>query len=204
MGLYRERLLPHLLELSMRRPLFGAERPKCVGRLHGRVLELGFGSGLNLPHYPAAVGEVLALEPSQVARGIAARRIARAAVPVRFVDLDGQAIALEDASVDCAASTWTLCTIPDLGAALAEVRRVLRPGGALHFLEHGRSSEPPVARWQRRLTPLQKRLFGGCHLDRPIDELVEGSGLVLEQDERTTMKGPRIYTYLYRGIARRR
>ena len=122
-------------------------------------------------------------------------------LPVEYVGLDGARLPIEDASVDHVLTTWTLCTIPDVRQALAEVHRVLRPGGALHFIEHGRSPQPKVARWQDRITPVQRRLFGGCHLNRAIDQLVADSGLEVTRMERYYMKGPKPLSYMYEGIA---
>ena len=122
-------------------------------------------------------------------------------MPIEYVGLDGEHLPLDDASVDHVLSTWTLCTIPDVGAALAEVRRVLRPGGALHFVEHGRSPDAAVARWQERLDPLQRRLVGGCHLTRPIDELIRASGLEMTQLRNHYLRGPKVFGYLYIGAA---
>lgn len=187
----------------MARPEFAEQRAAVLADVAGRVLELGFGSGLNLEHYPSAVSEVVALEPSRVARRLAAERVARSPLPVVFEGLDGASIPLADASVDAVVSTWTLCTIADVESALREVARVLRPGGILRFLEHGLSPEPGVARWQHRLNPLQKLFAGGCHLNRRIDELVQASPLRLEAVEQFTMRGPRVASHLYRGTARR-
>jgi ubiquinone/menaquinone biosynthesis C-methylase UbiE len=120
---------------------------------------------------------------------------------VEYVGLDGEHLPLDDAVADHALSTWTLCTIPDAGRALAEIRRVLKPGGTLHFVEHGRSARPAVARWQDRLTPIQRRIAGGCHLNRPIDEMVASAGFDLTRLEHPTMSGPEVFTYLYQGVA---
>ncbi len=141
-------------------------RDRVCARLSGAVVEVGFGSGLNVPHYPAGVTAIAAIEPSDVAWRLAAERVASSAVPVRRAGFDGQALPFEDDTFDSALSTWTLCTIPDVGAALAELRRVLRPDGTLHFVEHGLAPDDSVLRWQRRLEPVQKRLAGGCHLTR--------------------------------------
>jgi SAM-dependent methyltransferase len=177
----------------------------CEG-LRGEVVELGFGSGPNLGLYPREVTRVIAVEPSDVAWDLGADRRARSPVPVVRGDLDGQALSLEDASADAVLSTLTLCTIPDLPRALAEVRRVLRPGGRLHFLEHGLAPDEGVRRWQRRLEPVQKRAFAGCHLTRPIDRLIEESGLVLESVEReyaSTAALMRPWVFVYLGRARK-
>jgi len=180
---------------------FVEQRVPALAAVRGRVLELGFGSGLNLPHYPPGVTELLALEPAQLNRKLARRRLAAARFPVEWVGLRGEEIPLDGASVDAVVSTWTLCTIPDLSQALREVVRVLRPGAALHFLEHGLSPEPGLARWQRRLTPLQRRLAGGCHLDRAIDRELERAGFELRGLETFFMRGPRIGCWMYRGQA---
>jgi ubiquinone/menaquinone biosynthesis C-methylase UbiE len=169
--------------------------------LEGEVLEVGFGSGLNVAHYPPTVTRVRAVEPSMVGRALAADRIAASPIPVEYVGLDGARIPLDDESVDHALSTWTLCTIPDVEGALAEILRVLRPGGTFHFLEHGRSPDANVAKWQDRLDPMQQRLFGGCHLNRPIDDLLRACGLQVSAIENYSMRGPKPFGYMYEGIA---
>lgn len=180
---------------------FSAQRAAALAGTSGRVLELGFGAGHNLPHYPDAVREVLALEPATVNRKLARRRIERSAIPVSWIGLRGEQIPLDADSVDAVASTWTLCSVADVGAALAEVRRVLRPGGGLHFVEHGLAPDPGVARWQRRLNGLQKACAGGCHLDRAFDELLRAAGFELWTLEMYYIAGPRIFSFLYRGVA---
>jgi ubiquinone/menaquinone biosynthesis C-methylase UbiE len=169
--------------------------------LSGDVLEVGFGSGRNVPHYPSTVQRVRAVDPATVGRRLAAKRLAASAVPVEFVGLDGEELPVEDASVDHVLTTWTLCTIPHVDRALAEMRRVLRPGGAVHFVEHGRSPDENVARWQDRLTPIQKRVFGGCHLNRSIDQLLERAGLVVSPLDTFYAKGPKPFGYLFEGVA---
>lgn len=177
-------------------------RARVCAELAGEVVELGFGSGLNAPYYPQAVTRVLAVEPADLAWQLAAERVAAGPVPVERVGLDGQALPLADDSVDAALSTWTLCTIPDATAALAEVKRVLRPAGRLHFVEHGLSPEPGVARWQHRLDPVQKRVAGGCHLSRPIAAMLEGAGFRVERMRHAYEKGaPKPFGYLYEGVA---
>jgi ubiquinone/menaquinone biosynthesis C-methylase UbiE len=150
----------------------------CEG-LHGQVVELGFGSGLNVPFYPAAVTMVAAIEPADLGWKLASKRLAATSIPVERSGLDGQSLPLPDDSCDTALSTWTLCTIPDVDVALQEVRRVLKPGGTIHFVEHGLAPDENVRRWQHRLEPVQKRLFGGCHLTRSVVDLLTGAGFTI-------------------------
>jgi ubiquinone/menaquinone biosynthesis C-methylase UbiE len=147
------------------------------------------------------VKRVRAVEPSAVARKLAAERLAASTVPVEYIGGDAQALPLADGSVDHVVSVLTLCTIPAVDRALTEIRRVLRPGGAFHFMEHGLSPQEPVARWQHRLTPLQRRVFGGCHIDRPIGRLVADAGLELIRLDNYYLKGPRAFGYMFDGIA---
>lgn len=176
MGVYAEQVVPRIVNVVCDTKEPRRLRARLCEELAGEVVEIGFGSGLNVPHYPPAVTRVDAVEPSDVGWRLAGRRLAAATVPVERSGLDGQALPFPDDKFDAAVSTWTLCTIPDVAAALREVRRVLKPGGTFHFLEHGLAPDPSVQRWQRRLDPLQQRLFGGCHLTRPIAELVTGAG----------------------------
>jgi ubiquinone/menaquinone biosynthesis C-methylase UbiE len=201
MGFYEDQLLPRFTNVVMARREFRPIRERVAAGLDGEVLEVGFGSGLNVPHYPSAVRRVRAVDPATVGRKLAANRTRASPVPVEYVGLEGEELALEPASVDHVLTTWTLCTIPDVERALGEVRRVLRPGGSFHFVEHGRSPEPNVARWQDRLTPLQRRVAGGCHLNRPIDQLVAGSGLKVAKMENYYAKGPRAFGYMFEGLA---
>lgn len=201
MGVYTDRILPRFMDRVMRNEEFGRIRARVAGGLSGDVLEIGFGSGLNVRYYPPAVERVLAVEPAMKGRELAERRIAAGKVPVEYVGLDGQKLSVPDASVDHVLTTWTLCTIPDAGLALTEIRRVLRPGGALHFAEHGRSPEPKVARWQDRLTPIQRRLAGGCHLNRSIADLIGGSDLELTSLTNYYVESPKPLGYMYEGVA---
>jgi len=181
-------------------------RRRAVASLSGEVVEIGFGSGLNVPLYPDGVTHVYAVDPSLVARKLAQERVQASPVRVEYVGLDGAQLPLGDASVDAALSTFTLCTIPDVVSALSEVRRVLRPGGTFHFLEHGLCPDPAVARKQHRFNGIQQRLCGGCHLDRPIDELVSEAGLDITEIEHDHMPGPKFmlpWGYLYQGLATR-
>ncbi len=200
MSIYGDRVLPRLVDVALGRGV-DPIRARVAAALEGTVVEVGFGSGRNVPHYPTTVQRVVAIDPSLVGRRLAARRLAASPVPVEFAGLDGQDLPLDDASVDHALITWTLCTIPDAPRSLAEVRRVLRPGGRLHFVEHGLSSNPASARWQRRLTPFWRHVAGGCHLDRPIDELVSNAGFDLVELERYRFSRPELIGYLYEGIA---
>ena len=201
MGFYVDRVLPRITDVALSGKDFDKLRAKVCAGLSGEVLEVGFGSGRNVPHYPSAVRRVRAVDPATVGRELAAKRLAASAVPIEFAGLDGEALPLEDASVDHALTTWTLCTIPDVDRALGEIRRVLRPGGSLHFVEHGRSPDANVARWQDRLNPIQKRVFGGCHLNRPIDAILERAGLVVSPLETFYAKGPKPFGYLFEGVA---
>jgi ubiquinone/menaquinone biosynthesis C-methylase UbiE len=203
MGWYTEQVLPRALDASMRGAAFGRIRARVVAGLGGEVLEIGFGSGLNVPYYPASVSRVLAVDPAMASRRLAARRIGRSPVPVPFARLDASRLPAGDASVDHVLSTWTLCTVPDAGQALAEICRVLRPGGTLHFAEHGLTPDPAVARLQHRLTPVQRRLAGGCHLDRPVRELITAAGLKIGRLDTYYMGWPHALSYTYEGVASR-
>jgi ubiquinone/menaquinone biosynthesis C-methylase UbiE len=200
-GFYEDQVVPRMLGLVMGRAELAPIRERVAASLDGEVLEVGFGTGLNVPYYPAGVTRVRAVDPSTVGRKLAAKRVASSPVTVEYVGLDGQSLSQESESVDHVLTTWTLCTIPDVDVALREIRRVLRPGGSFHFVEHGRSPEPKVAAWQDRMTPLQRRLAGGCHLNRPIDELVVKSGLKLVRLENYYVEGPRSFGYMFEGLA---
>ena len=201
MGLYRDQVLPRIVDLAMRGGDLEEVRARVAAGLDGEVLEIGFGSGLNIPFYPAEITRVWAVDPAAVGRKLAAKRAAASAVPIDYIGLDAERLPVGDASADHVLSTWTLCTIPDPMVALAEVIRVLRPGGAFHFAEHGRSPDAKVARMQDRLNPLQQRVFGGCNVNRPIGELVTASGLELTRLENYYLKGPQATGYIFEGIA---
>ncbi|MCO4772737.1 MAG: class I SAM-dependent methyltransferase [Deltaproteobacteria bacterium] len=203
MGWYEDRVLPRMIDLVMDTGPMRKLRVKTAEPLAGTVLEIGFGTGLNLPHYPAAVTQVLAVDPAMLGRTLAAERLKAVSFDVDFVGLDGQAVELPDASVDAALCTWTLCTIPDADRALKEVQRILKPGGALRFVEHGRHPQDGVARWQDRFNPVQKFFAGGCNLNRRIDALIRDSGFELEELETFGMPGPKVMTWTYLGTARR-
>lgn len=201
MGFYRERVLPHIIDRACGTPELHEWRAQVAAGLAGQVVEIGFGSGLNMAAYPADVEVVYAVEPAAVARRLSEPRVAASAVEVRHVGLDGQRIPLDENSCDGALSTFTLCTIPNVAAALAELRRVVRPGGRFHFLEHGRSPDARVATWQRRIEPVQKRLADGCHLTRDIADLVEQAGFELEQVSSRYAKGPKPWSWFTEGVA---
>lgn len=201
MRFWEEQVVPRGVELVCRLGGFDELREQVCADLEGDVLEVGFGSGLNVPHYPAAVRSVTAVEPSDVAWETARRRVDASPVDVRRGGLDGQHLDLPDASFDCALSTFTLCTIPDVDAALAEIRRVLKPGGRLHFVEHGQAPDRTVERWQHRLTPVWSRVAGGCHLDRPIVQLVERAGFEVGHVDRFYGAGPKTFSYFSLGRA---
>lgn len=165
------------------------------------MLEIGVGSGLNLPLYEAAT-HVIGLEPSLSLLAMARDVAAGLGRSIELVEGVAEVIPLPDQSIDTVVSTWTMCSIPDLARALREMRRVLKPGGRLVFAEHGRSSDHAVVRWQDGLTPIWKRIGGGCHLNRPIDQLIQGTGFRLEQIHTGYMEGPRPMTFMYEGVAR--
>jgi SAM-dependent methyltransferase len=181
MGLYGDQVLPRIIDVACGTKVTDPLRRRACAGLTGEVVEIGFGSGLNVPHYPDAVTRVAAVEPADVGWGLAAARVAASGVAVARSGLDGQSLPFADDRFDAALSTWTLCTIPDVAAALAEVRRVLKPGAAFHFVEHGLAPDDGVQRWQHRLEPLQKRLFGGCHLTRAIPDLLRAAGFTLAE-----------------------
>ena len=201
MGFYNDHVLPRLLNVALTGQEIGHIRARAAAGLDRQVLEVGFGTGHNVSYYPSAVTRVQAVDPATLGRKLAADRVAASPVPVEYIGLDGQSLPLDAESVDHVLITWTLCTIPDPVAALAEMRRVLRPGGTLHFAEHGRSPDPGVARWQARLTPVQRLVFGGCHINRQIDRLISEAGFRLDRLDTGYMSGPKPLGYLFQGVA---
>lgn len=200
--MYDRLVLPHLIHFGMAGAQLRPWRALAVDGAHGRVLELGIGSGLNLPFYGREVREVVGVDPSPVLLGRAAKAGGWMAFKLRLLQQSAEHLPFAAAEFDCAVATWTLCSIPDVAAALAELRRVLKPGGALLFIEHGRTPVPGVARWQARLTPIWRRCAGGCHLDRQPDRLLVDAGFRLaELSQGDLVAGPRLLTYHYRGVA---
>ena len=192
MGVWEDQVLPRVIDKMCGNAAMAPVRSRSLGGLHGTVVEIGFGSGPNVPLYPEAVTQVYAVDPAVVGRKLAASRLAVSPVPVEFIGLDGQHLPLEDDSADCALSTWTLCTIPDASVALGELRRVLRPGGEFFFLEHGRSPVPKTLRRQQRFEPIQRRVAGGCHLTRDITALVRDAGFAVDEVAEFDIAGPKI------------
>jgi SAM-dependent methyltransferase len=201
MGFYEDQILPRGINWTLCWPRFSKLRQQYLKDVGGKVLEVGFGTGLNLPHYTSQVTHLYALDPSQLGRRLAEKRIRRVSFPVEFVELEDTRMALPDQSVDAVVSTWTLCTIPDPTFALQEIRRVLRPGGKFYFLEHGLSPDRGIARLQNLWNPIQKWCAGGCHVNREIDRLILDSGFKILGYKRFYMKGPKILSYMYGGAA---
>jgi len=192
-GWWSEQVVPRAVDVALGVAGVGELREQVCAGLAGEVLEIGFGSGLNMEHLPPEVSRVLAVDPSDVAWEIARRKhLGGDGPPVARAGLDGETIDLPNGSVDSALSTFTLCTIPHVEKALREVHRVLRPGGSFHFLEHGLAPDRRVRVWQHRLAPAQFHLFAGCHLDRPISDLVAASGLAVEELESFYFRGPKV------------
>jgi len=192
MGFYQERVLPWLVHLSMRQRRLVPYRSRVVSSATGRVLEVGIGSGLNLPFYGNTVAEIIGLEPSPKLLDMANAAARKSQIPLRLIEGTAEAIPIEQQSVDAVVTTWTMCSIPEIQSALREMRRVLRPGGHLLFVEHGRAPEPGVRWWQDHLTPAWKHLSGGCHLNRAIEELIESAGFRIERLDRGYMQGPKL------------
>jgi ubiquinone/menaquinone biosynthesis C-methylase UbiE len=205
MGFYDRHILPRLLNSAMSAKPITYQRRKVVPRAEGRVLEVGFGAGHNLPFYdPAKVKNIWALEPAAEMRARAGERAAATSIPIEFLGLPGEQIPLENAAADTVLITYTMCSIPDVSKALGEMRRVLKPGGHMLFCEHGEAPDPGVLRWQHRLTPIWRRIGGGCHLDRPIPKLIREAGFAIDDIETMYLPGtPRFAGFNYWGSASR-
>ena len=201
---YENRILPYLLNVFMNTKGTREERTRSLAGVKGTVLEVGFGTGLNLPYYPEPVTKVVGVDPSHTSAHLARKRIAASSFPVEFVGLSAEKLPVADASFDSVVSTFTLCTIPDVAGALTEMRRALKPGGRFYFVEHGHADDTRVARWQDRLDGFEQKVFGGCHLNRDISTLIREAGFDIERLEHAYMKGaPKFAGYLYRGVAKR-
>ena len=181
MGVYSTQVLPRILDVACNSKESHPQRRRVCEGLAGDVVEIGFGSGLNVPFYPPAVTQVTAVEPADVGWRLAGKRLRETRVPIHRAGLDAGSLPFPDDRFDAALSTWTMCTIPDIAAALRELRRVLKPEGTLHFVEHGLAPDEGVRRWQHRLEPVQKRLFGGCHLTRSIVDLLRNGGFAIAE-----------------------
>lgn len=204
MSLWEERVVPHIVDKACGVGAIHKERALACAPLSGRVLEVGFGSGLNTGHYPSAVASVAAVEPSDRGWGLSAKRRRASAIPIERIGLDGQALAEADNSCDSALLTFSLCTIPDPVRALREIARVLQPGGILAFLEHGLAPDANIATWQRRLDPIERRLAGGCELSRDIPALMRQAGFEILEMDTKYLPGPAVmrpWMHGYRGVA---
>jgi ubiquinone/menaquinone biosynthesis C-methylase UbiE len=202
MGFYSDIILPKLCDLAMHNQQLVPFRQRVIGAAEGRVLEIGIGSGMNLPFYRPPVRQVLALEPTPRLVAMARTRSLATSMPVSFLEASAEAIPLDEHSVDTVVTTWTLCSIPQAATALADMRRVLRPGGKLLFAEHGLAPDEGVRRWQDRLTPAWRCISGGCHLNRPIRAMIEGAGFRIDRIETGYIPGLKPMAFMYEGSAR--
>jgi ubiquinone/menaquinone biosynthesis C-methylase UbiE len=201
MSFYDDHILPHVINLAMRNRELRPYRERVLSQAHGRVLEIGIGSGLNLPLYGPRVDAILGLDPAARLLRMAQDAANRSKIPVTLISGSAHAMPIDRGSIDTLVTTWTLCSIPDAGAALQEMRRVLTPNGRLLFVEHGSAPEESVRKWQNRLTPVWKRIGGGCHLNRPIRTLIENAGFRMIRLDTGYAKGPRPMTFFYEGCA---
>ncbi|MFN0087502.1 MAG: class I SAM-dependent methyltransferase [Blastocatellia bacterium] len=203
MGIYSKHIFPRILDLMLGAPEMDRYRRAALAAAHGRTLEIGFGTGLNLAHYPPAVTDLTVIDSEDMLRGRVEKRIAACPIPVTRMQIDAQGrLPFEDRSFDAVVTTLTLCSIENTAPALAEIRRVLKPEGEFVFWEHGRSDDPDVARRQDRFNPLQRIIGAGCNLNRPIDRLIREAGFEIRDLDRFLMpKSPRILAEMYRGVA---
>ena len=201
MGFYRKFILPTLIDRAMKDEAVTARRSELIPQATGSVLEIGIGSGLNLPFYSTGVTDLRGVDPSAKLLSMAGKKIARAGFAVDLVCESAERLSLESKSVDTVVTTWTLCSIPNPLQALQEMKRVLKPGGHLLFIEHGFSPDPKVHAWQHRINPIWRIIGGGCNLDRRIDELIISAGFQIARLQTTYLPGPRPMTYTYEGVA---
>ena len=204
MGFYQDQIVPLLINLAMRRRDLATYRSRVVPAADGRVLEIGIGSGLNLPFYSRNVERVIGLDPSPKLLSMLRRNLRPNTPSIELIEGSAETIPLDNNSVDAVVTTWTLCSIPDAARALREAHRVLRSTGHLLFIEHGRAPEPNVRWWQDHLTPTWKRIGGGCHLNRAIQSLIEDAGFQFDRFEAGYMRGPKPLAFMYEGTARPR
>jgi ubiquinone/menaquinone biosynthesis C-methylase UbiE len=200
MGFYADRIVPHLVNLSMRNRRLAPYRERILSQAEGRVLEIGVGSGENLPLYPNRANQVLGLEPHPRLLDMASSK--KTCVPTTLFEGSAEALPLDTSSIDTVVTTWTLCSIPDVAKALTEMKRVLKPSGQLLFVEHGLSPDEGVRKWQNRLNPVWKKIAGGCHLNRPIGDLIQSAGFRISRLSQGYMQGPKPMTFMYEGAAR--
>ncbi len=202
MGFYAKHVLPHAIDFAMRDKETSRIRAEVIPRAHGMVLEVGIGSGLNLPFYSDRVTRVYGVDPSLELQKIARTRARAASVAVEFLAQSAEeSLPLDDQSIDTVVITWTLCSIPDVSKALLQIKRVLKPTGQLIFVEHGLAPDPSVQSWQNRINPIWKPIAGGCNLNRKIDDLITSAGFEMSELQTTYLPGPRPLTFTYRGIA---
>jgi len=201
MGLYRRFVLPRLIDFAMKNEAATARRSGLIPRATGAVLEVGIGSGLNLPFYSSAVTHLHGVDPSAQLLSMARKKVDGLTFPVALVCQSGERLPVDRESIDTVVTTWTLCSIGDPLQALREMKRVLKPGGRLLFVEHGASPDPGVRAWQRRINPFWRRVAGGCNVDRNIDELIRSAGFDIAQLDTAYLPGPRPLTYTYEGSA---
>ncbi len=201
MGFYSERILPYLLDRSLSNPIFAQYRREVLAHVQGEVLEIGFGTGINLAYYPATIRRLVTVDTNPGVHKLAQQRIQRSPIPVEHQVLNGEHLPMPDATFDSVVSTFTLCSIGDADQALREIYRVLKPGGRYFFIEHGLSNEAKIQSWQHRLTPIQKLVAGGCHLNRNIRHLVSAHFDTLQINEGYAKSLPKLAAYLYWGMA---
>jgi ubiquinone/menaquinone biosynthesis C-methylase UbiE len=202
MSFYSNYIFPRLMDAALSGKELQEIRKTVLSQVEGEIFEIGFGTGLNLPHYPARVKRITTVDPNPGARRIAQRRIDQSGIEVVHLTLGGEKLPLDDERFDSIVCTFTLCSIQEVHKALGEMRRILKPEGRFHFVEHGLADDPGVQWWQQKLTPLQRRIGDGCHLNRDAAKLLRQNGFQVEQLENFYLKGvPRFGGYLYQGIA---
>ena len=201
MGFYSQNILPYLLDWSLSDPNLALHRREILADVKGKVLEIGFGTGLNLPYYPKHTETLVTVDPNPKMNQLAQKRIQSSEVTVDCKILNGESLPMSDNTFDSVVSSFTLCSIANVEQALAEIYRVMKPGGKFFFLEHGLSNEPKIQAWQNRLTPIQKAIAGGCHLNRNIRQIVENQFDTVSLEELYADDSPKIMSYLYKGIA---